>query len=294
MAQLITLDYYQAADRQYHAHQATGSTVDGQVHYHDYFQVCYVAQGKILHFREQDSVELEAGDAFIIPPGFPHSMHLVSADTRFLSLVFRESLFHEGFKLSSIASFLADLQRDGMKSQVQLRIRLNPRQQSNVQTLLDMLITEQAAGYLPALCAAPSLISSVLYMLAQGYYSEANNLCGPRKSVGYSDAMLRCTDYIDHNFTQPLTLDGLARQFGISRSAFCTAFRHYTGVPLRQYIARRRIQEAQIRIRSGQELSLSQIAQAVGYEDDSTFYRNFLHITGMPPAQYRRLCKKAL
>ena len=292
MAQRITLEFYQAAQRQYHAHRASGSSMDGQPHYHDYYQVCYVVAGSILHYREREAVELKAGNAFIIPPGFPHSMHFAAGDAQVLSLVFRDSLFHEGFKLSSIASFLTDLQRDAMRSQVHMRIALNPRQRGNVQNLLEMLIAEQAVEHPPGLCAAPSLISSVLYMLAQGYYGEAKKDLDPGMLLGYADTMQRCADYIDRSYAQELSLESLARQFGVSRSTFCTAFRQHTGLPLRQYIARRRIQEAQIRIRSGQEATLSEIAQAVGYEDDSTFYRNFLRVTGMSPARYRQMCTK--
>lgn len=292
MAQLITLNFYHAEQRQYHVRRASGSAVDGQTHYHDYYQVCYVTQGRILHYREREAVALKKGDAFVIPPGFPHSMHFETADAQVLSLVFRDSLFHEGFKLSNIAGFLGDLQRDMVRSQLYMRITLNQRQGENVQRLLEMLIAEQAAENMPGLCAAPSLISSVLYMLAQGYYGARAKDMEAKQPRSYADTMQNCADYIDRNYAQKLSLDSLARRFGVSRSAFCTAFRQYTGLSPRQYIARRRIQEAQIRIRSGQEDALSRIAQSVGYEDDSTFYRNFLQVTGMSPARYRQLCTK--
>lgn len=293
MAQFITLEYYQAAERKYHANRISNSAKDGQTHYHDYFQVCYVAEGWIQHRWEQDVVILRKGDAFIIPPGFPHSLHFEPDEAQVLLVVFQDSLFHEGFKLSSIAGFLMDLQRDAIRGKVHMRISLEQRQRRNVEALLEMLIAEQEADNPQGLTAAPSLISSVLHMLAQCYYGEPRKAMERNALVGYVDTMQRCTDYIDRNYEQRLTLEGLSRKFGVSRSAFCTAFRQYTGVPLRQYIARRRIQEAQIRIRSGQEASLSQIAQAVGYEDDSTFYRNFLRIAGVSPARYRQLCKES-
>ena len=42
-------------------------------------------------------------------------------------------------------------------------------------------------------------------------------------------------------------------------------------------------------IRARPELRLGQIATLVGFEDTSSFYRNFLKITGMSPSQYRKL-----
>ena len=79
----------------------------------------------------------------------------------------------------------------------------------------------------------------------------------------------------------------LAKQFGISRSTFCSVFPQFTGMPLQKYVAQKRIKEAQILIRSCPEKSISQIALEVGYQDDSTFYRNFLRITGVSPLKYK-------
>ena len=59
-------------------------------------------------------------------------------------------------------------------------------------------------------------------------------------------------------------------------------------MPLRRYIAQKRIQEAQALIRSHPEMPISQIALEVGYQDDSTFYRNFLQVTGLPPSRYKQ------
>ena len=37
------------------------------------------------------------------------------------------------------------------------------------------------------------------------------------------------------------------------------------------------------------EKTFSQIAAEVGYNDDTTFYRNFLRITGITPSKYRSI-----
>ena len=58
-------------------------------------------------------------------------------------------------------------------------------------------------------------------------------------------------------------------------------------MPLQKYVAQKRIKEAQFLLRSCPEKSISQIAGEVGYNDDSTFYRNFLRISGVSPLQYK-------
>ena len=59
-----------------------------------------------------------------------------------------------------------------------------------------------------------------------------------------------------------------------------------------RYIANKRIQEAQLLIRAHQDMTLGQIGTTVGYEDNTTFYRNFLQIAGMSPGKYRQLCRE--
>ncbi len=284
MAELITLAYFDAEARQYHIYHPDRSAVDGKMHYHDYFQVCFVTQGRLIHYQEGTHITLKKGDAFVIPPGFLHSLHFDAPNTQAMSLAFLDTMFHAGFNKSPVYAFLTDLQTDIPSKGVQLRLRPDPRQQESLQALLSILIREQNVNNPPALSAAPSLISSVLFLLAQCYYQNTKDRKHPPTG---NDPLLQCIRYIDLHFRQPLSLDALTRQFGISRSAFCAAFPQYAGMPLGQYIAQKRIREAQLLIRSHPELPLSQIGTRVGYEDSSTFYRNFKKFTGISPADYR-------
>lgn len=154
---------------------------------------------------------------------------------------------------------------------------------------MDCLLRQQQSDCPPELSAASSLISSILYLLAQGYYRQPQNAGKLDELLSYNSTLLQCTRYIDQHYDQPLTLTSLAKQFGLSRSAFCSVFPQFTGLSLRRYIAQKRIAQAQLLIRSQPELPLAQIAAEVGYEDTSTFYRNFLRISGVSPSQYRTL-----
>lgn len=289
MAELITLSYFHAEENRYYVYQTKRSAVDQVLHYHNYYQVCFVVSGSLLHQQEGYSVRLMPGEAFVIPPGFPHSLHFESKNTAIFSLAFEEALFHGGFAKSEIYKFLRTLQRDATEQQLRLRLSLDPRQREGVEMLLTCLVAQQKASCPSGLSPAPSLISSILYFLAQAYFRDPDGSLQLKELTNHNDTMLRCAQYIDSHYSQKLTLEGLSREFGLSRSAFCTAFRQYAGVPLRQYVAQKRIQEAQLLMRAHPELSLGQIAQAVGYEDDTTFYRNFLRIIGTSPSQYRRL-----
>ena len=292
MVQLVTLEHFNAAHRHYHVYTIRNSTLSRESHYHDYFQICFVRRGEITHCDETQSVRLGPGDAFIIPPGFTHSLHFDSDYSEIYSLAFETSLFHPGFTQSNAHRFLAALQNASHASreqEIRLCITLDAPQRKSVQQLMDCLLQQQNLSISPELSAAPSLISSMLYMIAQGYYQQPQNTHLLKELANYNHALLQCISFIDQHYREPLSLATLSKQFGLSRSAFCSVFPQFTGLPLRQYIARKRITEAQMLIRSRPELRLGQIAALVGFEDTSSFYRNFLKITGMSPSQYREL-----
>lgn len=296
MPEFVTLQQFDAAARHYHIYRIQSSALDHQAHYHNYYQVCFVVSGQILHCQGGDVVTLGAGDAFIVPPGFIHSLHFDGTRSQIYSLSFDELLFHPGFPQSGAYHFLRGLQEDSPvlpKQSVHLRVLLDKEQRRLLQNLMDGLIYQQRTESPSELSAAPSLIAAILCILAQGYYQQPQNATQLSEQTGYSSILTRCMEYIDVHYRQTLTLEGLAKEFGMSRSSFCTLFPQFAGMTLRKYIAHKRIMEAQMLIRSRPELTLSQISLEVGYEDDSTFYRNFLQISGVSPSRYRELYQDA-
>lgn len=290
MSELITLHHFDAQQRHYHIYRTKNSTLAHQTHCHDYYQVCLVTCGQILHRQQDEPISLGPGDAFIIPPGMTHSLHFDDPFSEVYSLAFDLSLFHPGFPRSNAHRFLMDLQSSTSDGSVQLRVVLGEAQRTGIQSLMDCLIRQQQEEPAPAeLSAAPSLISSILYLLAQSYYGQPQNTHLLSELAEYNTTLVQCTRYIDQNFTQPLDLASLARQFGLSRSTLCAIFPQFTGLSPHRYIAKKRIEAAQLLIRSEPKLPLSQIAARVGYDEPSTFYRTFLRLTGLSPSAYRQL-----
>lgn len=294
MPELLTLENFQAAQRHYHIYRIQSTAMADMAHYHDYYQVCYVVSGEILHKQGKDVVALQAGDAFIVPPGFVHSLHFNNAYAEIYSLSFAQSLFAPGFSQSNAYQFLVGLE-SGVASMenetVRLRVSLDENLRQSMEALMKCLVRQQEAQCPEGLSAAPSLVSSILYLLSQSYYQQPQNEQAYRALTDYSGAMIQCIRYVDAHYKEPLSPGELAKQYGMSRSVFFSVFPQFAGQPFRKYIAGKRIAEAQMLIRTYPDRPISQIADAVGYIDDSTFYRNFLQITGVTPSKYRSGCR---
>lgn len=85
----------------------------------------------------------------------------------------------------------------------------------------------------------------------------------------------------------PWTLDGLARQVGLSRSTLADRFAHFVGQPPIQYLTNWRLQVAAGLLAAGTE-TVAAVATAVGYESEASFSRAFRRAVGAPPATWRR------
>ncbi|MBE6962704.1 MAG: AraC family transcriptional regulator [Ruminococcaceae bacterium] len=292
MALGITLGYFGVQDRYYHLRRIGSSQVKEE-HYHDYFQICYVLRGEMEHYHADKMVSLGQGDAFIIPPGLTHRLVFVSTETEIYSLSFDEHVFSPGFPQSGAYKFLSMLQEKSVATReqpVKRRVILDSDQRKNVQALLECLMREQETAYPREMSSAPSLISAILYTLSQSYYQQPQNAEEFNEATAYANTLTRCTEYIDQHYMEHITLDILVKQFALSRSTFCTLFPQFTGLSLKQYISRKRILEAEALIRSHPELPLQEVASMVGYEEISTFYRNFVRIAGVSPSKYKEIC----
>lgn len=289
MAEFITLSQFQATQRHYHIYKLRKVDMAHKSHYHNYYQVCYVVSGELTHRQNREAVSLKAGDAFIVPPDFIHSLHIENSHTEMYSLAFDEGLFSPGFPQSNAYQFLKSLQSQiaDANESVRLRVTLDQQQRKLMENLLDGLLHQQQENIPTGFSAAPSLTASILYLLSQGYYRQVQNAPELDALIPYNDTLLQCVQYIDSHFRESVSLDMITKRFGLSRSSFCSVFPQFTGMPLRRYVANKRIKEAQALMRAHPERSISQIASQVGYNDDSTFYRNFLRITGVPPLKYK-------
>lgn len=94
--------------------------------------------------------------------------------------------------------------------------------------------------------------------------------------------------FVDENCYQPeFTLAYLADYFGVTSVYMSTFFTKRMRVNLSDYIWERRLQRSKYLLETT-ELTIDQIAVAVGYEIVSSFRRKFKQDVGVSPSEYRR------
>lgn len=92
--------------------------------------------------------------------------------------------------------------------------------------------------------------------------------------------------YIENNLNRRITLQELAQRCFYNPSYFSRVFRDVFGKNLTEYIAEKRIQEAD-RLLCETTLSIEEISSRVGYQDRKQFYEVYKRLLGVSPGARR-------
>lgn len=103
--------------------------------------------------------------------------------------------------------------------------------------------------------------------------------------MGQKDILMECALYIRSHAKEPLSVQGLAEQFGYSACHFSRMFRAEMGVTLMDYVKQQRLFGAAREIREGRKIL--DTALDYGYETHSGFTRAFRAQFGYSPALLR-------
>ena len=93
--------------------------------------------------------------------------------------------------------------------------------------------------------------------------------------------------YISLHFSEPITLEDLARSASISKSECGRVFRQALEKTPYQYLLEYRLQRG-AELLSKTDLPIGAIAESVGFAQMSYFGQSFRNKTGLSPSAYRR------
>ena len=99
-------------------------------------------------------------------------------------------------------------------------------------------------------------------------------------------AMRRVREYVDAHLGGSMDLATLAGVAGVSIHHFARGFKQSAGVTPHHYLTQKRVERAQDLL-GNTDLSLSEIALAVGFSDQSHLARHFRQMLGVTPGQFR-------
>ena len=93
--------------------------------------------------------------------------------------------------------------------------------------------------------------------------------------------------YVMAHYVHTISLDDIAEEIGMNRSAFCSYFKRCKGVTFSQFVTQYRLNTACELLKHSQK-QVSEICFTVGFNDLPHFIRVFRKAMGISPTAYRK------
>lgn len=236
-------------------------------HSHDFCEILYVDGGAGEAILEGKKFRLAPGDLVVVNPGTLHEERSdAKAPLRLIFLAIRD------FAVPGLPA--------GCLSQEKYRVLSCGEYRYKMDIYLRELLQETSSQIEFYQEISQGLVSALLVLVMR--LIRIN----PEDEAALSQECQKIKEYLDQNFTSPITLDSLSETVYISKHYLSHLFKEQTGVSPIKYLTSKRMEKA-CELLSETELPVSEVSKAVGYENPLYFSQVFKRIYGISPVKYR-------
>lgn len=253
--------------------------LEAKLHQHDAWELYCVLQGNGTRMAGDTLLPFAEGDVVLIPPSMQHhwDYNPTSADEtgriHYLMVAFNHSfvlhcmdVFPELRNRFACVTFPTEALKFGAESSRSIRHALS---------------TMSGMDELEKLCAMFRLLP-VIFTTKD--YTFAGKPIRIEREVR---RMQQVSAYVMAHYVHPISLDDIASEVGMNRSAFCSWFKRCKGITFSQFVTQYRLNTACKLLKQSQK-SISEIGYLVGFNDVPHFVRVFAKEKGVSPGKYRK------
>ncbi len=245
-----------------------GSSYSTQRDTHDSFLLLYTISGQGLVRTGDTALQLTQGNTVIIDCHRTHEYRSVSDTWDFLWIHFCGN---------SVIPLLNIIYPDNNIRAVNMQ---NSKGFENkIAALIDLTNKNDVSSYITASSQMHSLLNSV-------YLSDLENDKIRTEKIN-ADDMKSAIDFIEKNYSSPITIDDIVANVHISKYYFIRRFHRAMGITPYSYLTNYRINMSKTLLRTTDK-SVAEIAELCGFADTSNFISHFKKHTGQKPLGYRR------
>lgn len=206
-------------------------------------------------------------------------------------LVFNQGVVHDERPHMSADSLIyscgiSDLHLDGLHENHLIgrdksAVMASGEHQATLQGLFDALCSQIFSKAFHHGVVTHHLLNVIVILCRNIALARHDELTKTESSLGLS-----IKEFIDEHYKEPIKLDSMTQELGITRFYLIHVFKRFSGYSPKQYIIRRRVGEAQSLLLNT-DMDVTTIAGVVGYESVNNFHRVFKMVVGIPPTQYK-------
>ena len=264
--------------------QRVDTRVEARLHRHDAWELYYVVQGHGTRMAGDTLQSFSAGDVALIPPSMHHRWKYTpeSADAdgniHYLMVAFNDSLVVKCMEV------FPELRNRLMGLTFPVNALKFGSESSRI--IRKMLLQMNDMDELGRLCEMFRLLPVVFNTSDHIFAGKPMNI---ERDVR---RMQQISAYVMAHYIHTISLDDIAAEVGMNRSAFCSYFKRHKGITFSQFVTQYRLNTACELLKHSQK-QVSEICFAVGFNDVPHFNRVFKEWKGIAPKEYRKLNAKS-
>lgn len=220
----------------------------------DYYDFTFVLEGTMTYTANGKRLVLDKNDALFLPPGTIRTREKVCDPVKFVSF---------NFNVVEGTSFPFDIyMRNCITPDIRRLVAIYPHEH-----------------FAPGFHSKEKCVHMLSYILLE--------LIDIYPLPGKNEHVIKIMKYIDEHITEPLSLCNIASHFNLSKEYVSYIFRRESGLQLVYYINKQKSLLAKKLIQS-ETMSLSDIAEYLGFENYDYFSKTFKKHIGISPSRIKQ------
>lgn len=245
-------------------------------HYHSYYELYYLLQGRSRFIIDNSLIDLQAGDFILIPPQvFHYTLYQYERCVRGV-IYFRAEDIGEGTfaRVTDPGSFFT--RPHIFRSEASARPRMDD--------VMQCMFAEEHAPDEKTPYMQYCLLQELFILMAR-FCTSFPALAEKTRTVDRQTML--AARFISENYMNPITAAEIAAAAGFSPNHLSKRFREDAGVGVHEYLVNTRLQHAALELISTDD-SITAIALRCGFSDSNYFKDVFKKKYGVTPRVYRK------
>jgi len=252
-------------------------------HTHNYLELAYVLKGSAIHSRNQTDTLVREGDYFIIDYDSLHSYKAVTDQFQLINCLFLPEFIDPALiNCRSLKAVISNYQIHFKNAFFTANPSSNTfcDEEGKIRALLLAILEEfqvHAPGYQQIIHAR--MIELLVTTMRKIYLDHQLDL--------HESNMDSVIQYIGAEYMNEITLKDICKKFNYSLPYMSMKFKKTLGMTYVEYLQKSRIEQS-MRLLVHTDMTVDEIAWAVGYRDIKSFYTVFKRFANTTPAKFRK------
>ncbi len=247
---------------------------DTSAHIHGEIELLYLKSGAADIYVSDRSYRVKAGELLFVNP---LDVHSIKAD--------RKSAYHQRcicFDLSLVADRMLSSELLSGESLLPEHFCMSDEVTAEIAEYFEKLFSSVQRNSDALLFESVAYVSLIFAVLKEKGLIKKTSKSGKKTSFSR-----KVQEYLSAHYSERITSEDAAGELFYSQSYFCRIFREVFGVSFLEYLSMYRVSKARELLLKG-EMSISEVAEQVGFLELSYFSRRFKHYVGVSPSEYQK------